>query len=105
MDMIIASTNNVNNLESDLMPFLQKEGKSNFKIDSNFPWIADATAKLDQMISQNLEGPENLIQSFKKYEDILNVDKKALIDDLFKGGEDGKKKPLEDIEEMAKHYE
>ena len=32
MDMIISSTNNVNNLESDLMPFLAKEGKSNFPI-------------------------------------------------------------------------
>jgi hypothetical protein len=50
MDMIITSTNNVNNLESDLMPFLQKEGKANFLIDHKFPWIADALSKLNTMI-------------------------------------------------------
>jgi len=50
MEMIISSTNNVNNLESDLMPFLQKEGKANFLIDKNFPWISDALTKLNTMI-------------------------------------------------------
>ena len=45
--MIIESTNKVNNLECSLMPFLQKEGEPNFKIDSSFPWIQDATVKLD----------------------------------------------------------
>lgn len=30
MDMIIKSTNNINDLECDLMPFLQKKGHPNF---------------------------------------------------------------------------
>jgi hypothetical protein len=50
MDMIIESTNSVNNLESDLMPFLQKEGFPNFKINHEFPWIKDASGKLSSMI-------------------------------------------------------
>jgi hypothetical protein len=33
MDMVITSTNHINDLECDLMPFLQKIGYSNFKID------------------------------------------------------------------------
>lgn len=33
MKMIIQSTNKVNSLERDLMPFLEKDEKSNFKID------------------------------------------------------------------------
>ena len=32
------------------------------------------------------------------------MSKSALIDDLFKGGEDGKKKTLEEIKEQAQHY-
>ena len=102
--MIISSTNNVNNLESDLMPFLQKEGKSNFLIDESFPWISDAVVKLNTMLDQNLSGAEELLANFKKYEYILNVDKKALIDGLFKGGEEGAKKSLAEIRETAKHY-
>jgi len=101
MDMIIASTNNVNNLECDLMPFLMKEGKPNFPIDKNFPWIENALSKLNVMIDQSLAGPEKLLAAFKKFEYILNIDKKALVDDLFKGGEDGKKKSLKEIESQA----
>lgn len=46
-----------------------------------------------------------LLQQFKKYEYILNVDKKALVDDLFKGGEEGGKKPLPEIKEAILHYQ
>jgi hypothetical protein len=97
MDKIIKSTNMVNNLESDLMPFLQKEGVPNFLISHEFPWIADAADKLKQMIVNNITDPNGLLKKYKKYEYVLNVDKKALIDDLFKGGEDGAKKPMADI--------
>jgi hypothetical protein len=37
------------------------------------------------------------LEEFKKFEYIINTDKKALIEDLFKGGEGGTKKPLEEI--------
>jgi len=50
------------------------------------------------MIMSNVAGTNELLESYKKYEYILNIDKKKLVDDLFKG-EDGKKKSLEDIKE------
>ena len=87
MDMIIKSTNIVNDLESDLMPFLQKQGKSNFKIDSEFPWIKEASSRMQQLIEENIGGPNELLESYKRYEYILNVDKKVMIDELFKSGE------------------
>jgi hypothetical protein len=49
------------------------------------------------MILGNIGDPNGLLKKYKKYEYVLNVDKKALIDDLFKGGEDGAKKSLEEI--------
>lgn len=53
------------------------------------------------MVDHNLAGPEKLLAEFKKYEYILNVDKNELIKDLFKGGEDGNKKTLEEIRDQA----
>jgi len=50
MGKIIESSNRVNNLESDLMPFLTKVGIPNFPIDDNFPWITDGVKKLQDMI-------------------------------------------------------
>jgi hypothetical protein len=45
--MVIKSINSVNNLEADLMPFLSKDRRANFKIDRDFPWIMDAGKRLD----------------------------------------------------------
>jgi hypothetical protein len=101
MDMIIKSTNSVNDLESDLIPFIYKQGYPNFAIDHEFPWIKDASEKLADMIDSNVSGPENLINEYKKYEYILNVDKNALIEDLFHGAEDGGKRDLEEIREKV----
>ena len=108
MDKIIKSTNKINNLEYDLMPFLKKdsdEGVPNFKIDHEFPWIKAASARLVTMIGNNVGGPNALLEKYKKYEYILNVDKKALIEDLFKGGEEGQKKTLQEIRETVLHYD
>jgi hypothetical protein len=60
---------------------------------------------LNTMLDLNVISVDQLLQQFKKYEYILNVDKKALVDDLFKGGEDGAKKPLADIKEAILHYQ
>lgn len=51
MNMIIQSTNKVNSLESDLMPFLDKKQQSNFKIDESNQWIQDAIKNLNLLIS------------------------------------------------------
>lgn len=42
LSMIVSSTNKVNNLEDDLMPFLQKEKQPNFPITEEFPWVVEA---------------------------------------------------------------
>jgi hypothetical protein len=108
MDKIIRSTNKINNLEYDLMPFLKKdtdEGVPNFKIDAEFPWIKTASARLASMIGNNVAGPNELLERYKKYEYILNVDKKALIEDLFKGGEEGAKRTLQEIRAAILHYD
>jgi hypothetical protein len=57
------------------------------------------------MIEENVEGPKSLLDEYKKYEYILNVYKKQLVDDLFKGAEDGGKVPLEEIKAQIEHYE
>jgi len=104
MDRVISSTNAVNNLETDLMPFLQKKPVTNFPIDHEFAWIGDAMVALDELIMANVDGPNKLLDAFKEYEYILNVDKKALIQELFKGGVDGGKKPLAAIKKEIQHY-
>jgi len=106
MDMIIKSTNMINDLESDLMPFLQKTGSANFHIDQEFPWIKDATANLLRLISENIQGPNDLLAAYSKYDYILNVDRKELIDNLFKTGEKKNEKvPLEQIRDEIIHYD
>lgn len=62
MDMIIKSTNSVNDLESDLIPFIYKKGYPNFKIDKDFPWIQDATGSLRSMIEDNIAEPLELLE-------------------------------------------
>jgi len=86
LQMIVSSTNKVSNLEDDLMPFLQKEKQPNFPITEDFPWVVDAMKKIDAMFAENIVGPLQLLEKYKQYEYILNVDKKALIKELF-GGE------------------
>jgi hypothetical protein len=54
------------------------------------------------MVNENVVGPNQLLEQFKKYEYILNVDKKALIKELFKGGE---KAPLSRLREAVTHYD
>ena len=106
MDMIIKSTNQINDLESDLMPFLQKQGHPNFKISNEFPWIKTATSELSSMIDENSPEPSQLLENFKKYEYLMNIDKKEMIDSLFKGGENkDTKASLEEIGEKAKHFQ
>jgi len=89
VDMIIQSTNNMSKLESDLVPFLQKEATPSFQIGQSHPLILDANEKLDATMAETFAGPEALIEKFQKYDYILNINKKALIDDLFKGEENG----------------
>lgn len=100
--MIVASTNKVRILEDDLMPFLQKEIKTpNFHLTEEFEWVVDAKNAIDEMINENIKGPIELLEKYKKYEYILNVDKKALLKELF-GGEE--KAHLSVLRERIEHF-
>lgn len=109
MDMVIDASNSVNSLEADLMPFLKKNHHANFSIDQEFPWIAEANDNLNKMYNENIGGPNELLDRFKKYEYILNIDKKKQINDLFKAVNEETnevyKKPMEDIKKEIEHFE
>jgi hypothetical protein len=93
------------NLEPDLMPFLQILKRPNFEITKDFPWIKDAFEKLQKLFQENTTGPSSILQEYKKYEYILNVDKKKLINDIFKGEDGNTKMALNEIKEQIEHYE
>lgn len=101
LQMIVASTNKVSNLEDDLMPFLQKEKQPNFPITENFPWVVEAMKKIEEMFAENIVGPQELLEKYKQYEYVLNVDKKNLIKELF-GGE--QKATIQELREKILHY-
>lgn len=100
--MIVNSTNEINNLETNLMPFMKFDDHPNFKITMESPWIVEADQKITQMCEENIVYPTELLNSYKQYEHLLNVDRKKLIQDLFEGEE---KKPLEEIRELVKLYD
>lgn len=54
------------------MPFLEKDEKSNFKIDESNQWIQDAIKNLNKLISENLSGPNELLERYKKFEYVLH---------------------------------
>jgi hypothetical protein len=54
------------------------------------------------MINENIKGPIELMEKYKKYEYLLNVDKKQLIKALFAKGE---KAPLERLRQEVTHYD
>lgn len=76
LSMIVASTNKVSNLEDDLMPFLKKEKQPNFPMTEEFPWVIDAQEKMKEMFDENIVGPLDLLNKYKEFEYILNVDRK-----------------------------
>ena len=53
------------------------------------------------MVDECIKGPLELLQKYKEYEYILNVDKKALIKELF-GGEE--KAELNELRQRIEHY-
>jgi hypothetical protein len=75
LQMIIESTNTVNNLESDLMSSLQQPRSPNFAIDLKFPWMSDAAQKITAMFNENIVEPLEILAQYKKYEYLLNVER------------------------------
>ena len=99
---IIKSTNVVYNLEDDLMPFLQKEKRPNFPIDDQFPWIMDSQSKINEIFEENIEEPQQLLNKYKEFEYILNVDRKVIIGQLF---DKDNKAHLDQIKETVADYD
>jgi hypothetical protein len=77
------STNAVLTFENDLMTFLELDSSPTFRLTADFPWVADALQSIEKMIAENEVDPERLLEQYKKYENVLNTDKKALQKDLF----------------------
>jgi len=110
IEMIVNSTNAVTDLESDLMKSLMGDKKPNFPIDQEFPWCKDAMAKIQSMFDENIKEPLAILEKYKQYEYLLNVNKNELIDSLFhnkeRAAEEGgsEKATLEEIGEQIQKY-
>lgn len=65
------------------LPREDKDKRANFPITDDFSWIVDAKAKIMAMTEANTVGPLALLQQYKKYEFLLNVDEKQVKKDLF----------------------
>jgi hypothetical protein len=65
----------------------QNAGRPNFKIDSSFPWVVDAQQKITAMYEENIKDPLAIMDDYKKFEYLMNVDKKELSDKLFNNKE------------------
>ena len=83
---LIESVNKVSILEHGLMPFLQTNEQPNFELTEEFPWFQDALHQVTEMIEENIKGPMELLEKYKKYEYILVTKKQKKISDLFEGG-------------------
>ena len=109
LDQIITSTNKVNDLESDLMKSLMAPQRPNFPITADFPWVVDAREKITAMFEENIMEPLSILDKFKQYEYLLNIDNKELIDKLFNDKERKEetgsgKAPLEEIQAAIEKY-
>ena len=83
LEQMRKTTNEFLCLEKDLVTFLNLPDKPSFELNSDFPWLQDARAEIQAMFKENQVAPHALLEEYKKYEYILNVDKKRLIKDLF----------------------
>ena len=83
LEQMRKTTNEFLCLEKDLVTFLNLPDKPSFELNSDFPWLQDARAQIQTMFKENQVAPHALLEEYKKYEYILNVDKKRLIKDLF----------------------
>jgi len=83
LDRIQESTNAVLTFENDLMTFLELQPSPTFRLTPDFAWVADALQDIEKMIAENIIDPERLLDQYKKYEYVLNVDKGKLTKELF----------------------
>lgn len=83
LEQMRKTTNDFLCLEKDLVTFLNLPDKPSFELNQDFPWLQQARAQIQAMFKENQVAPHALLEQYKKYEYILNVDKKRLIKELF----------------------
>jgi hypothetical protein len=70
------ATNSFIRLEKDLVTFLPIEPMPAFELQQDFCWLQDASQNLEDLYKVNCIGPNQLLESYKKFEDVINTDKK-----------------------------
>lgn len=91
IDQMVASNNEFTTLEAELFRFLKMEERPNFDIprdeaqmrQRDLGWIVDAKQEISRMVRENMVGPQALLEEYKKYEFVLNVDERDLLESLF----------------------
>jgi len=82
----------------------QKECDQKLK-EKNLYWIVEAKQTISKMVRECMVQPTALLDKYKKYEYILNVESKEAIDTLFnQPSEPYQKMPLEEIEKEILRY-
>mmetsp|Transcript_42325 Transcript_42325/g.49281 ORF Transcript_42325/g.49281 Transcript_42325/m.49281 type:complete len:517 (+) Transcript_42325:805-2355(+) len=71
---------------------------ANFKLDHDFPWIKQGLEEVNRMISENVDGPTQLLNQYKEFEPILRASKTEKVASLFEP-----KQPLEVIRNEVEH--
>lgn len=91
IDQIVASNNEFTTLEAELFRFLKMEERPSFDIprdeaqmkQRDLGWIVEAKNDISRMVRENMVGPQALLDEYKQYEFVLNVDTHELCDSLF----------------------
>ena len=108
VELMRTTTNGFLSLEKDLVTFLNLEERASFYLEPEFPWLVNAREKIERIYEENIVEPEALLAKYKKFEFVLNVDKKALINNLFKREGDTargeNKAPYEEIREQIERF-
>ena len=108
LEKIRTSTNQFLRLEKDLVTFLQIDGEPSFELPGSFVWLQDASNQLQDIFNANIIEPNKLLDEYKKYEDIINIDKKKMIAGLFKREpteeNPNKKAPHDEIHEALERF-
>lgn len=113
IDQMVASNNEFLTLEAELFRFLKMEERPNFEIpkdeaelkQKDLYWIIEAKQAISRMVKENMVAPQALLDQYKKYEFVLNVDSKELLESLFNvPDQPNNKMPLETIKEEIHRF-
>jgi hypothetical protein len=106
LQMIITSTNDIHILEDELMPFINNNPddpkKPNFELSQENAWIVEAKENLAEILKEELQGPKELMEKYKKFEYVLNEKKRDLSKQLINNEN---KATLDEIKDKINHYD